>query len=150
MIGFANHCTTKHPFGFPQFLRSKMASQEGNRNDWLWQSLYHKASVWFPLVFAVRRNAALAFGRQSGNRNDCLRQSLYHKPPGKTKPSFLSKPGEPFCLAKGRECCILFLEKPRGRKDGSQNDFFFHRTEADFPVPQHSAAPAGDLSSYLW
>ncbi len=41
-------------------------------NDCSQQSLYHKAPDGFPLVFAVRRNAAPAFGRQSGNRNDCL------------------------------------------------------------------------------
>ena len=55
--------------------RFNFGSCHSNLDDAL---IYHKASIGFPLIFAVRRNAAFVFWRQGGYRNDWLCQSLYH------------------------------------------------------------------------
>ena len=55
--------------------RFNFGSCHSNLDDAL---IYYKASIGFPLIFAVRRNAAFAFWRQGGYRNDWLCQSLYH------------------------------------------------------------------------
>lgn len=55
--------------------RFNFGSCHSNLDDAL---IYYKASIGFPLIFAVRRNAAFVFWRQGGYRNDWLCQSLYH------------------------------------------------------------------------